>query len=75
MPFPDGAKAEDEAEPAFRRAGLIGMGDDARIEQCRRFEGIFMHKVGTDQLALRLGEIGMRRKGVFHFIGTRLERP
>ena len=73
MPFPDGAKAQDEAEPAFRRAGLIGMGDDARIEQCRRFKGIFMHKISTNQLTLYLAEIGMRGKGVFHFVRTRLE--
>ena len=73
MSFPDGAKAEDEAEPAFRRAGLIGMRDDTRIEQCRRLEGIFVQEVGADQLALYLCEIGMRRKGVFHFVGARLE--
>ena len=73
MPFPDGAKAEDEATPAFRRAGLIGMRDDARIEQRRRFEGIFVQKIGADQLALCLGESGMRREGIFHFVGARLE--
>jgi len=49
------------------------MGDNARIEQCRRFEGIFVQKIGSDQLALSLGENGMRSKGVFHFIGTCLE--
>ncbi len=73
MPFPDRAKAEDEAAPAFRRAGLIGMGDDARIEQRRRFEGIFVEKIGPDQLALDLGETRVRRKGVFHLVGARLE--
>ena len=33
-----------------------------------------MQKIGADQLALDLCEIGMRREGVFHFVGTRLER-
>ena len=32
MSFPDSAKTQDEAEPAFRRTGLIGMRDDTRIE-------------------------------------------
>ena len=73
MPFADRAKTEDEAAAAFRRAGLIGMRDDARIEQRRRFEGIFVQKIGADQLALDLGETRMRRKGVFHLVGARLE--
>ena len=73
MPFPDRAKTEDEATSAFRRAGLIRMGDDARIEQCRRFEGILMQEIGSDQLTLRLGENRMRREGDFHFVGARLE--
>src|SRR5208282_6728481 len=34
-----------------------------------------MHKISSDQLTLYLGEIGMRGKGVFHFVRTRLERP
>ena len=53
MPFADGAKAQDEATAALRRARLIGMGDDARIEQRRRFEGILVQEIGSDQLALR----------------------
>ena len=52
MPFADRAKTEDEATAAFRRTGLIGMGDDARIEQRRRFEGIFVQEIGADQLTL-----------------------
>ena len=33
MPFPYGRRNfQDEATPAFRHTGLIGMGDDARIE-------------------------------------------
>ena len=52
MPLADRAKAEDEPEPAFRRAGLVGMGNDAGIEQRRGFKGIFVEKIGADQLAL-----------------------
>jgi hypothetical protein len=73
MSFPDGTKTENEAMAAHWGAGLIRMGDDAWIEQCRRFEGIFVQKIGSDQLALYLGESGVRRKGLLHFIGTRLE--
>ena len=32
-----------------------------------------MHKISTNQLTLYLAEIGMRGKGVFHFVRTRLE--
>src|SRR5271169_5917609 len=73
MTFPDSAKAQDEATTALRCTGLIRMGDDARIEQCRRFEGIFVQKIGSDQLTLYPGENRMCRKGVFHFFGARLE--
>ena len=73
MPFPDGAKTQDEATPAFRRTRLVRVRDDARIEQRRRLERIFMHKIGADQLALHLGKNNMSSKGVFHFLGTRLE--
>ena len=73
MPFPDRAKTQDEAPPAFRRTRLIRMGDNARIEQCRRFEGIFVQKIGSDQLTLYLGERSMSSKGAFHFVGARLE--
>ena len=37
------------------------------------FKGIFVEEIGADQLALDLAEDGMSRKGVFHFIGARLE--
>ena len=74
MPFADRAQAEDEATSAFRRAGLIGMGDDARIEQRRRFEGIFVQEIGADQLALVLGEGGVGGERLFHLVGARLER-
>jgi len=73
MPLPDRAKAEDETTSAFRRAGLIRMRDDARIEQGRGLEGIFVQEVGADQLTLGLGENRMRREGDFHLVGALLE--
>ena len=73
MPLADRAKAEDEPESAFRRAGLIGMGNDAGIEQCRGFKGIFMEEIGADQLALYQAEPGMVGKGAFHLVGAGLE--
>ena len=60
MPLADRAQAEDEAPAAFRRAGLIGMGDDARVEQRRRFEGIFVQEIGADELALGFCESRVR---------------
>ena len=73
MPFADRGKTEDKAAAAFRRTGLIGMGDDAWIEQRRRFERVFVQKICSDQLPLDLAEARMRRKGVFHLVGARLE--
>ena len=73
MSLPHGAKAEDEATAPVRRTGLIGVGDDTRIEQRRGFEGIFVQKISADQLALDFAETRMRRKRVFHFVGARLE--
>ena len=73
MAFADGTKAEDEAQAAFRRAGLIGMRDDARIEQRRRLERIFVQKIGADELPLDLRERGMVGQGLFHLVGACLE--
>ncbi len=73
MPFPDRAKTEDEAPPAFRGAGLIKMGDNAWIEQGRGLERIFVHEIGADQLSLYLTESGVSSKGAFHFVGAPLE--
>ena len=73
MPLTNRAKTEDEPESAFRRAGLVWMGDDAGIEQRRGFKGIFVEKIGADQLALYQAEPGMIGKGIFHFVGACLE--
>ena len=73
MPFADGAKAQDEPAAIFRRAGLVGMPDDAWIEQGRRFERILVKKIGPDQAALRLVQWGMRLERLFHLGGARLE--
>ena len=74
MPFADGAKTEDEAQAAFRCAGLVGMRHDAGIEQRRGFERVFVEKIGADQLALDLGKGAVSRQGLFHFVGARFER-
>jgi hypothetical protein len=73
MTLADGTKTQDEAEAALRRSGLIGMRHDARIEQCRGLERIFVEKIGAHELALRPREHGMVGQRRFHFRGTRLE--
>ena len=73
MPFADGAKAQDEPAAILRRAGLVGMPDDARIEQGRRLERILVQKIGADQPALRLVQYGMRLERLLHLGGARLE--
>jgi hypothetical protein len=49
------------------------MGNDTRIEECRRLEGILVQKIGSDKLELYFGENGMRSKSVFQFGCTRFE--
>src|SRR5579864_3789436 len=73
MPFADGAKAQDEPTALVRRAGLIGMPDDARIEQGRRLERVLVQKIRTDQAALRLIQFRMRLERLFHVLGAPLE--
>ena len=73
MPFAHSPKAQDESTSPLRRAGLVGMADDARIEQGRRFERVLVKEIGSDQAALRLVQDGMRRQRLFHLRGARLE--
>lgn len=69
----DRAQAEDEAEAPLRYAGLVGMGDDTRIEQRCRLERIFVQEIGADQPPLQLGEIGMGGERLLRLVGTALE--
>lgn len=73
MPFADGAKAQDEPAAVFRRARLIGMANNAWIEQGRGFERIFVEKIGPDQSSLRLAQWGMWVERFLHFRRARLE--
>ena len=45
-----------------------------RVEQCRGFEGIFVHEVGADEPPLHLGERQMLRQRLFHLLSPRFER-
>src|SRR5207248_8010624 len=73
MAFADGAKAQDKSTAIVRRAGLVGMPNDARIEQSRCLKGILIEKIRTDQAALRLAQFGMRRQRILHVCGAPLE--
>ena|SRR5713226_229263 len=73
MPFADGAKAQDESTAIFRRASLVGVPDDARIEQGRCLERILMKKICTYQAALRFIQFGMCHQRLFHIRSARLE--
>ena len=73
MPLANGAKTHDEPATLFRRAGLVGMPDDAWIEQGRGFERIFVEKIGPDQSTLRLAQWRMRVERLFHFRCARLK--
>ncbi len=73
MSLADCAQTQDEATAILRRASLIGMSDDARVEQGRRLERVFAEKIRTDKAALRLVQFGMRCQRVFHVRGTGFE--
>jgi hypothetical protein len=73
MTFADGAKTQDKATAACRGAGLIGVGNNAGIEECCGFELIIMQKISANQLALHATEVRVAGKCVFHFICTGLE--
>src|SRR6266850_956881 len=73
MAFADGAKAQDESSAILRRAGLVGVPDDAWIEQSRRFKRILMKKIRTDQAALCFIQFSMRLERLFHLRGAGLE--
>jgi len=73
MPFANGAKAQDESAAIVRRAGLVGMPDDAWIEQGRSLERVLVKKIRADQAALRLIQFGMRCQRLLHIGGARFE--
>src|SRR5258705_10596765 len=72
MPLSNRTQAQYEASSALRRPGLIGVSNNARIEQPGRLERILVEEIGAHQSALFPCESGVRREGFFHLIGTRL---
>ncbi len=73
MALSDGAKTQDKSTAVLWRAGLVGVPDNAGIEQCRRLKRIFIEKIRADQTALHLAQFGMRCERVLHFGGARFE--
>src|SRR5207244_6166854 len=74
VPLTDGSQAQNEAQVAIRNSRLIRVRHDTWIEQCRRFEGIFVQEVGADQLALYFGKRAVREQRLLHFVGPALKR-
>ena len=73
MPFADGAETENEANGAFSHARLIRVRHDARVEQGRGFERIFVEKISPDQAALRLAQWSMWIERLLHLRGARFK--
>src|SRR4051794_24839591 len=73
MAFADGAKAQNEPAALLRCATLVRVAHDARIEQRRRLERIFVQKIRPNQPALRLAPCWMRIKDRLHLGGAGLE--
>jgi hypothetical protein len=72
--FANGAKAQDEPALAVTHTRLVRVTDNARIEQGRRLERIFMEEVGADQLTLSVSEHGMWIKCSLHLGRARDEQ-
>lgn len=70
MTLADSAKAQNELTAARRRTGLVGMPDNAGIEQSRGFKRILIEKICADQAPLRLVQFGMRRERILHLRRT-----
>jgi hypothetical protein len=66
VPFTDGAKAEEKTPAAGGRSGLVGMPDNARIEERGRLEGIFVQKICADEALLQQRKFAMNGQGIFH---------
>jgi hypothetical protein len=73
MAFSHGPQAQDETAAVPRGAGLIGMEHDARIEQGRCLEGVFVQEIRANQTALHLALYGVRGKRLLHLGGARRE--
>ena len=73
MPFADGTKTQDESTAIFWCASLVGMPDDARIEQRRCLERVLVEKIRTNQATLRFAQLRMWHKRLLHLGGARLE--
>ena len=57
-PSPTARRLRMKRHAAFGGASLVGMPHDAGIEQSRRFERVFVQKIGADQAALRPAQLG-----------------
>ena len=66
MAFADRTKAQDEPASAVAHARLVGVTDNARIEQGRCLECVLVEEVGAHQLPLRGSEYGVRIEGPLH---------
>jgi hypothetical protein len=73
MSFSKSAQTKHEAHRAFWGARLIGVKDDAWVEQRRGLEAVLLQKVGADELTLDGRKGRMHRQRGLHFFSTRLE--
>ena len=73
MTFADGAKAQDKAAAVLRRAGLVGVPDNTRIEQSRRLKRVLVEKVCANKPALCRIQFCVRLERVFHLFSASLE--
>src|SRR5689334_19736644 len=73
MSLTNGTQAQHEAQPPHRGPSLIGVGNDAWVEQRRGFERVFVQEISADQLALAIGEREVCAERLLHFIRALLE--
>ncbi|BCH61272.1 hypothetical protein RvVAR0630_38960 [Agrobacterium vitis] len=75
MSFANRPQADDHPAASLRHAGLVGMRNDAWIEEGRGFERILVHEIRADQLSLLLAEAFMLGESILHRIGAQFELP
>ena len=74
MALADRPDAHHEAQAARRRAGLVGMGDDARVAQRRTLDGVLAGERRAEQQHSRVREFAIGIEAVGELAGVPAER-
>ena len=74
MPLSDTAQTQYNPDSIFWRATLLGVRDNARVQQCRRFERVLVQEKGTYETALGDTEDSVWLQRGLHVGGAYIEQ-